>query len=125
MTLTSGLIGVKEQASQVMLINMAMMAYMSAYGMQSTACTVVGNQIGRGNVDKGYTYCWLTFFFAFALVSAEAYGIYQNQQQIINFLTDIEEIQDLIKSLMNLFIINLFPDALRGTLKGAIKGLGA
>lgn len=33
MTLTSGLIGVKEQASQVMLINMAMMAYMSAYGM--------------------------------------------------------------------------------------------
>ena len=108
-----------------MLINMAMMAYMSAYGMQSTACTVVGNQIGRGNVDKGYTYCWLSLIFALMLVMMEAYAIYTYQHEIINFLTNIEEIQDIIKSLMNLFLLNLFPDGCRGCLKGAIKGLGA
>jgi len=34
----------------VLLSNMAEMSYMIAYGMQSSGCTVLGNEIGKGDL---------------------------------------------------------------------------
>ena len=50
MTLASGMLGVEEQASQVILLNMTIMAYMVSYGILSTSCTVIGNSIGSGDI---------------------------------------------------------------------------
>lgn len=43
MTLSSGMIGINEQASQVILINILCFCYMFGSGMQTTTCTIIGN----------------------------------------------------------------------------------
>jgi len=52
MTLMSGYIGVKEQAAQIVLMNMIAFMFMFALGLSSAASTTVGQQIGRGDVVK-------------------------------------------------------------------------
>ena len=52
MTLMSGYIGVKEQAAQIVLMNMIAFMFMFALGLSSAASTTVGHQIGRGDVVK-------------------------------------------------------------------------
>jgi Na+-driven multidrug efflux pump len=60
MTLASGLVGIDEQAFQVILINLLTLNYMIGSGMQSSASTVVGNQIGYGNTKKAIEYFQVT-----------------------------------------------------------------
>lgn len=56
MTLASGFVGIDDQAFQVILINLLTLNYMIGSGMQSSASTVVGNQIGYGNTRKAVEY---------------------------------------------------------------------
>mmetsp|Transcript_78441 Transcript_78441/g.108569 ORF Transcript_78441/g.108569 Transcript_78441/m.108569 type:complete len:191 (+) Transcript_78441:447-1019(+) len=59
LSLISGLIGVVYQATQVLLFQIAALAYMFPFGMSSAACTLVGNSIGENNLPltrKYYIY---------------------------------------------------------------------
>lgn len=50
MVLSAGLIGVVEQASQVILANMSEVNLSIGMGIQSAGCTLIGNEIGKGDV---------------------------------------------------------------------------
>ena len=44
--LISGLLGVEDQATTVLIMNIILIGYMFATGLESAACTLIGNQIG-------------------------------------------------------------------------------
>ena len=56
MTLAGGLIGITQQASQVILINLSAFAYQTGWGMQSPGCTLVGLMIGKSDVHNAIEY---------------------------------------------------------------------
>lgn len=56
MTLASGIISMEDQACQVLIINILMISYMFGSGMQQTTCTLVGNEIGKGNAYQAMDY---------------------------------------------------------------------
>jgi Na+-driven multidrug efflux pump len=41
---------------QVVLINIATLSYMIGYGVQSTICAVIGNEIGKGEAFRASQY---------------------------------------------------------------------
>lgn len=56
MTLVAGYIGMKEQASQVILISLYSITYSTGYGFQQPGCTMIGQNIGRCNIQKAREY---------------------------------------------------------------------
>jgi Na+-driven multidrug efflux pump len=52
MTLTAGLISVDAQVSQVLLLNLLEFTYMFGSGLQTTACTLIGNRVGNGEITE-------------------------------------------------------------------------
>jgi Na+-driven multidrug efflux pump len=70
MTLSAGILGVEDQACQVILINILAFCYMFGSGMQTTTCALVGNQIGRGDAVMA-----IKTFKEVAIVSTVFFGI--------------------------------------------------
>ena len=69
MTLASGLVSIDDQACQIILINLLNLNYMMGSGMQSSASTVIGNQIGNGNAKKAIEYFKVTIITGLAIFS--------------------------------------------------------
>lgn len=51
-SLMAGILGVNEQAVNIILLNLLTLSFQVAYGLQQATCALVGRQIGAGNVDK-------------------------------------------------------------------------
>ena len=56
MTLVAGLIGLTEQASQVLLMSLYSLPYATGHGLSSPGCTMIGLNIGCSNVKKAKEY---------------------------------------------------------------------
>ena len=52
MILISGYLGVVEQASCILIMNIVALCYMVAIGFEQASCTLVGMQIGKGDIHK-------------------------------------------------------------------------
>jgi len=50
LVLISGLIGVNDQAACILVMNIVLLAYIFSEGFDTAACTLVGNQIGAGDL---------------------------------------------------------------------------
>lgn len=66
LTLTTGLIGVTEQAAQVMMSMMSEISFTTGMGVSSALCTIMGQQIGKGNLNIVKAY--FNFFIKISLV---------------------------------------------------------
>jgi len=56
LVLISGFLGVTEQASCILIMNIVVLAYMVAEGFDTAACTLVGQAIGAGDADLARKY---------------------------------------------------------------------
>lgn len=52
--LVSGLLGVEDQATTIIIMNIILIGYMFATGLESASCTLIGNQIGSLNLTGAY-----------------------------------------------------------------------
>lgn len=123
MTLASGLVGIDDQAFQVILINLLNLNYMIGSGMQSSASTVVGNQIGYGNVGKAIEYFKVSVITGQVLFCAQTIFFYLYLENIIGLFTNIPEMLENIPNIKLIFCLNIIPDCMAGLLRGAIKAL--
>lgn len=124
MTLAAGLLGITEQASQVIMINMAMFAFMVCYGMQSPGCTTVGQQLGRCNIGKAKEYFRAVVQVFLIIQGLEVIVFWQFKNHIVSILTNIEGLKTYIDSVYPLFILNIVFAGLNGMLRGPIYALG-
>jgi len=60
MMIFSGLIGVKEQAAQIVIINISGILFMVALGLLQALSSLVGSDLGRGDVASAKRYFSIT-----------------------------------------------------------------
>ena len=60
MTLIAGYLGTKEQAVTIVIMQIVGLAYMLAYALEMSSCTLIGQQIGKGDLKTAKAY-FLTF----------------------------------------------------------------
>ena len=53
----AGILGVVEQAVNVILFNIIAVVYMMPLGMQEASCALIGNEIGANNPKLAKKYC--------------------------------------------------------------------
>ena len=49
-SLMAGCLGVEEQAVNVIVLNILALTFQIPYGIQQSACAMIGNQIGAGDI---------------------------------------------------------------------------
>ena len=86
--------------------------------------TLIGNNIGRGDAEKARAYFYISHIPMIINIAGQAVLIGTYAEQIIGAFTDIEEVRETAMTCMNLYLINLIPDSVRGQTRGVIKGLG-
>ena len=91
--------------------------------MQSAACTVVGNEIGRGNVLEATRYYRVVVLFIFLLGGGQTIAFYYYFDKIIETVTEVKALQDICYELAPIFVLNIVPDVTRAVLRGVIKAL--
>lgn len=124
MTLASGILSMEDQACQVLVINILMFVYMFGLGMMQCACTLVGNQIGKGNAFEAIDYFKKIMLASIIIFSVLTVVTWIHFDFILEILTQIEEIQNLARKLRFMICLNIIPDCLAGMLRGVFKGLG-
>lgn len=92
MTLVAGYIGIKEQASQVILISMYSVIYCTGYGFASPGCTMLGQNIGKCNIPKAKEYlkALIVVYIIFQLIQLSIYWIYR--VEIVTWMTNLVEL---------------------------------
>lgn len=124
MTLAAGLLGITQQASQVILTNMTMFAFMVSYGMQSPGCAMVGQAVGACDIGKAKQYFWATIVVFLAILTVEINVFYYFKDNIIHTMTKFNDLKDCITNIYPLFLLNIVFAGLNGTLRGPIYALG-
>ena len=99
-------------------------AYSFGYGMKATACTLVGNNIGSGDYKGSKRYFNITLLFTLMLLCFEITVLYIKSEFIIGLLTPLETLRNTIRSCYPLLLLSVITDCMKGTLQGAIRGLG-
>jgi len=72
MVLACGILGLSEQASFVILINLMYLTYNVAVGLSIPACTLVGNAIGQGDIQTGKKYLFINLVITFFMMILES-----------------------------------------------------
>ena len=68
-------------------MNIILIAYMITMGLEQAACTLIGHQIGDGNIPKAKAiYQGLLQVSAFMLITT-SFGLYLAKEHIISLLT--------------------------------------
>ena len=112
----SGYVGVAHQAAFVILQSIASQIFMVPFGLSTTACTLIGANIGQQDVPMAKR--WFKLITAYTLV----YGLFLTfvllayKVQIASIFTDDQEVKDLIVKCMPIVAIKFIPHGYQGLL---------
>ena len=128
MVLVSGTIGVVEQAAQVILSNMSEINFSIGYGIQSTSCTLVGNEIGKGDLVGSKIMKSFVIKASMAIFVIETLGFYLVKQNFLEVMTDQPHIMEASTPILTMLTINCFLELvgqsmIRGILKAMNKSI--
>ena len=106
LTIVSGYISIEAQATTVLVFNIIVINYMLAFGLDSAACTLIGNEVGANKATEA-----LSMMHSFNWVSAIAIifsciGLYFNKEFLINILTANEDLRKACKDVVWLVCIS-------------------
>ena len=85
--LISGWLGTHEQATNIVIMNIILITYMLTMGLEQAACTLVGQQIGRGDLKSAKILYKSLLHVSACMLSLTSFGLYAYKETIINFLT--------------------------------------
>ena len=101
-----------------------MMSYTIGYGMQTTSSTLIGNQVGKGNLKGATDYFKTAMQLTMVLVLLEGLFFYFLKEYILGSLTSLDALQEELHLIYFWFVINVIPDCIRGSIKGVFRALG-
>jgi len=117
LTLTSGYLGVKEQAVMVILLNLLGFIWMVPMGFQEAFCTVIGNSMGENKPDLARKYLRVTTCIALSVIFVWISTIYIFRESVANFyivVTDdnTKTMNGMFLSGLNVLLFVMFPDSI-------------
>jgi Na+-driven multidrug efflux pump len=122
--LISGLLGVEDQATTVLIMNIILIGYMFATGLESAACTLIGNQIGSLNLNSAKKFMGTIAWVSALTILTSNLILYLFNHQLIYFLTKQQSLRISVERVIWIICLCMFPDMYKGMLKGVIKALG-
>ena len=105
-------------------MNLTSLIYQFAIGFEQAATSLIGQQIGKGDLNKA-----LKFFDALKVVAAIGMTVsscllYFFKRQIMGFFTSDQNLLESALSVTWVLTFSTFPDGFKGMLKGVIRALG-
>ena len=97
---------------------------MVAIGLSTASCTLVGQNIGKGDVVKAKEYFMTFQILTVLILIVTSSSIYIYKEAFMAIFNTPEEEMDLIRGCIWLISFSTFPDGFKGMLMGIIKALG-
>ena len=123
MTIASGLLGVRQQAAQVVLGNMNELSYMVAMGIQTAGATLQGNRIGKGDLLNSNRMFWVIMICGFVVVTVDSLILFYYFDDLLDVMTNNQVVLDTAKPIFIYFIANSYFEQIRGYQRGVIKAI--
>jgi MATE family multidrug resistance protein len=120
----AGLVGVKDLAAQVAIINVIGLVFMIPLGVQFAASGMVGNMIGAGNVKQAQRYAICCVGLAAVLVSNIVIVFNVKPDLVGEMFTKDQIVIDKVTETLPMLSIYLLFDAVHGAQSGNIRALG-
>jgi MATE family multidrug resistance protein len=124
MSLICGLIGVEEQAAQVILINIVGIIFMIAMGIQQASSANIGWAIGTGDIYKAKEYLYVSNWIAFVLSSVCTLIFLLFGKQMVMVFTSSESLIKICTNSLGLVSCGLWPDMWQCYMQGPVRALG-
>lgn len=124
MTIMSGLISLEDQFCQVIYYNLISLIASAPLGIQSATCSLVGRQIGEGDISKAWRYykCFVRFSFFVYVVEYGIVVAFHNS--IFRIFTDDLNIISISKDVFVYVIVACSLDFWQIIFGGTIRALG-
>lgn len=124
LSMMSGWIGVEEQATWIVLINILGNFMMVHLGISYSACTLIGKSLGFGKPRSAQIY-WISSLFLTLCISVFASMLMmQFPDYITSIYTQESNVIDLVNTIIPLFSLIIVIDSWQGVLIGSIKAWG-
>ena len=108
LTILSGIIGVNEQAANVVAFNVLAQVFMIPLGMQEASCAIIGIEIGANNVPLAKRYASVISTIAFCTIIGIALLLYYFSVSIAALFSEDPDVFNLtIKAIQILAILHL------------------
>lgn len=120
MVFTAGRLGVIEQAAQAMLMTIALAAYDVGSGFSDAVAPVLGNPIGKGQVNRAiriYRVVQVSGFLGIILIG---FGLHSSRNLILNAMTDVVPVHREAGKVLDFIFWNTVPELYKGMMKGVI-----
>ena len=124
MVLISGYLGVVEQASCILIMQICALSYQVAIGLEQASCTLIGRQIGKGDVPKAKQFYKTFQRITAAMVATTSLLVYFFKEKIVSLFTGDQSVQSTAASVIWIISFSNFPDGYKGMLKGVVRALG-
>ena len=124
MVILAGILGITEQAANVILFNVVAVFYMIPLGMQEASCALIGNEIGANNpkLAKKYYKVISTITFLCLIVICLLMGF--GRKIIASVFTDDIKVQNMTASVLIVLSVTILFDGLMCYSQGPVKALG-
>ena len=124
LTLLAGRIGAKEQAANVIMVQIWSLIFMNSIGISFSTTIFVGGSLGANKPRTARTYSRAALIFGF-LENAGILAVYWMMRHIIiGLFTSNEDVTDLIMNAFIFYIILLYMDCCQGLSCGIIRAIG-
>ena len=118
-------------------MNVVAMVQMSSFGMNQAVSTLMGEQIGLGDVDEAHEFSRAAYQFAICLNMGLSMIILMWLPDFVGFFTQLPEVLNVLEceencpkskwflpSMPLMIAINCFPDCMKNMQTGIVKSLG-
>ena len=120
----SGHLGVQNQATMMILMQIAFMINTTCLGMQEAACVLIGNQIGAMNVVLARRYAKYVFVQAALIAIIVSGGLFIRKDALIRLFTTDEELIAKATFVIPLFCFTNLADMTNSCFIGCVRALG-
>ena len=120
----TGLLGVKQLAAEVVIINMVSFIFMLPLGISYAASALVGNYLGENNVKDARRYAALTILLDVILTTVIVIVIGVETRGLAKLFTNEPDIILILEDTIWVLMIYIWFDTIHGVQSGIIRGLG-
>jgi len=120
----AGILGVKELAAQVAIMNVNGFVFMFPLGVQFAASGLVGNQLGKGNQIQAKRFAAMCVGVMLAFTTSLSVMLNIFSEEIASVFTKDEDTIEIIVDCLPILSIFVLLDAVHGVQAGNVRALG-
>jgi MATE family multidrug resistance protein len=120
----AGILGVKELAAQVAIMNVNGFVFMFPLGVQFAASGLVGNQLGKGNQIQAKRFAAMCVGVMLAFTTSLSVMLNVFSEEIASVFTKDKDTIEIIVDCLPILSIFVLLDAVHGVQAGNVRALG-